>query len=290
MYCEPMQQYNFVKEKCLVNGTLHMNGHAEESWQIREVWADNLEEEFENIQKILEKHKYVAMDTEFPGIVVKPTNIKDDLDYNYQTVKLNVDMLKVIQLGITFADEFGNLPQGVSTWQFNFQFSLESDMYAENSIRFLKKSGIDFIRHRDNGINVQQFGEQIMNSGLVMNDDVKWISFHGTYDFGYLLKILTCQKLPDLESEFFCSLHLYFPALYDVKYLLQNASLRAGSLQKIADHLEVKRIGPSHQAGSDSLVTCNTFFRLMDNYFDNKIDDAKFAGVIFGLGNGFAYV
>eukprot|EP00916_Digyalum_oweni_P026269 GHVL01043183.1.p1 GENE.GHVL01043183.1~~GHVL01043183.1.p1 ORF type:complete len:115 (+),score=9.43 GHVL01043183.1:31-375(+) len=107
-------------------GNLSMHGcsRLEDSWRIREVWANNLETEFEKIQTTLENHKYVAMDTEFPGIVVKPTNIKSGGDYNYQTVKLNVDMLKVIQLGITFADEFGNLPEGICTWQFNFQFDL----------------------------------------------------------------------------------------------------------------------------------------------------------------------
>lgn len=47
----------------------------------------------------------------------------------------------------------------------------------------------------------------------------------------------------------------------------------------------MQRIGPQHQAGSDSLVTCQTFFRLMDIYFDNLIDDSVFSGVIYDLGN-----
>ena len=33
-------------------------------------------------------------------------------------------MLKIIQLGLTFMDEKGETPAGVSTWQFNFKFNL----------------------------------------------------------------------------------------------------------------------------------------------------------------------
>jgi CCR4-NOT transcription complex subunit 7/8 len=48
-------------------------------------------------------------------------------DYHYQTLRCNVDILKMIQLGITLFDEEGNTPPGeFSTWQFNFKFSLES--------------------------------------------------------------------------------------------------------------------------------------------------------------------
>ena len=64
-------------------------------------------------------------DTEFPGIVARPIgDFKTGSDYHYQTMRCNVDMLRIIQLGISLSDEEGNTPE-VSTWQFNFSFNLK---------------------------------------------------------------------------------------------------------------------------------------------------------------------
>jgi CCR4-NOT transcription complex subunit 7/8 len=51
-------------------------------------------------------------------------------------------------------------------------------MYAPESIELLKKSGIDFKRHEEEGIDVDYFGELLVTSGLVLFDNVKWVSFH----------------------------------------------------------------------------------------------------------------
>jgi CCR4-NOT transcription complex subunit 7/8 len=80
------------------------------------------------------------MDTEFPGVVARPVgNFKSSREYHYRALKLNVDMLKLIQLGLTFTDAQGNLPvcNGEHTvWQFNFRgFRLAEDVYAQVSGR-----------------------------------------------------------------------------------------------------------------------------------------------------------
>ena len=93
--------------------------------EIRDVWASNLEEEMENIREILERYPYVAMDTEFPGIVARPVSESYSPDFHYKSLKVNVDLLKIIQLGLSFADAEGNLAHGCPCWQFNFKFDLK---------------------------------------------------------------------------------------------------------------------------------------------------------------------
>jgi CCR4-NOT transcription complex subunit 7/8 len=53
------------------------------------------------------------------------------------------------------------------------EFRLGEDMYAQDSIELLKQSGIDFAQNEARGIDVQRFGELLMSSGIVLNDEVR---------------------------------------------------------------------------------------------------------------------
>lgn len=52
------------------------------------------------------------------------------------------------------------------------------DMFAQDSIDLLTKSGIQFKMHEDDGIDVNDFAEMLMTSGIVLSDKVRWLSFH----------------------------------------------------------------------------------------------------------------
>ena len=236
----------------------------------------------------MQHHDYIAMDTEFPGVVARPIGeFKSSSDYQYQLLRCNVDLLKIIQLGVTFMDDRGNLPDGITTWQFNFKFNLTEDMYAEDSVDLLQNSGIQFEKHEQEGIDPMHFAEMMLVSGLVLMDNVKWLSFHSGYDFGYLINLLTSQNLPKSEGEFFELLKTYFPNVYDVKYLMKSCKNLKGGLQEVANELEVRRVGPQHQAGSDALLTGQTFFRMKEMFFEDDIDDSKYCGHLFGLGTSY---
>ncbi|XP_068456626.1 CCR4-NOT transcription complex subunit 8 isoform X1 [Clinocottus analis] len=294
---------------------------------ICEVWASNVEDEMRKIRQIIQSYNFIAMDTEFPGVVVRPIGeFRSTVDYQYQLLRCNVDLLKIIQLGLTFMNEDGDYPLGTTTWQFNFKFNLtyadrllalsnaigpglwlssmmmtlpkpfsvfffclaphREDMYSQDSIDLLQNSGLQFKKHEEEGIETLYFAELLMTSGLVLCENVKWLSFHSGYDFGYLVKLLTDVRLPEEEHDFFQILNLFFPAIYDVKYLMKSCKNLKGGLQEVADQLELKRIGRQHQAGSDSLLTGMAFFRMKELFFEDNIDDAKYCGRLYGLGSG----
>jgi CCR4-NOT transcription complex subunit 7/8 len=259
--------------------------------EIRNVWAENVEEEMRYIRELIEEYPYVAMDTEFPGVIAKPVTETYTTDYHYKSLKVNVDLLKIIQLGLSFADENGNLCKDCPCWQFNFAFDLDGDMFAQDSIDLLTNSGISFQDHAMHGIDPQLFGELLMVSGLVLDDRVKWVTYHAGYDFAYLLKILTTQELPADEKGFFELLRIYFPTVYDVKYMtsLCDGHQFMGGLQRLADDLGCQRMGAEHQAGSDSLLTMSSYFALIKAKFSKgdggQVDDTRFANELFGYGN-----
>ncbi|KAJ4709615.1 Ribonuclease CAF1 [Melia azedarach] len=225
-----------------------------ELFHIREVWSDNLEAEFHLIRDIVDDYPYIAMDTEFPGVVLRVIgNFKSNSEYAYHNMK------------------------------FNFrEFNLDEDVYAQDSIKLLSQSGIDFKMNKEKGVDVKRFSELLMPSGIVLNSNVHWVTFHSLYDFGYLVKLLTCKDLPDTQADFFELIKMYFPVLYDIKYLMKFCNGLHGGLNKLAELLEVPRIGACHQGGSDSLVTCCTFMKVREKFFEGSLE--KYAGVLFGLG------
>ena len=210
------------------------------------------------------------------GVVVKPVgDFKTAGAYQYTTIRTNVDMLKMIQLGLTFCNAQGELPKHngeLCVWQFNFrEFDLDTDLYAPESIKLLIDSGINFRANVERGVDQVcsapllayrrcrapfpsqarmchnasacvgvahtrlrcaagaqvhtccavvgahpgkraraqvRFAELLLTSGVVLNADVSWITFHAGYDFGCAaLRLCTapaawrtsCPMLPNVR-------------------------------------------------------------------------------------------
>ena len=257
---------------------------------IKEVYADNLEEEMKNIKAALPpkgNNNTIGMDTEFPGIVYDIKNITND--FYYKSMEKNVNSLKLIQLGITIMNRNGEYSKNIPyhTWQFNFKFDIEKDKYSEESLNLLINSGINFDKLKKNGIEHEVFAQSLMSSGLVLNPKIKWVSFHGSYDFAYLLKLVTKEKLPSNEIGFINSLKLFFPNHYDLRMLLKDDEYYShGGLNRLISTLGIERKGIKHQAGSDSIATIEAFFKLIENEIINQEKLKKWKNVLYGIGIG----
>ena len=242
---------------------------------IIDVWASNLEEEMIKISKLIEKYRFVGMDTEFAGFIAK-TQQNSHEDVKYRAEQQNVNLLKLIQIGITLGDENGNLPSPVCTWQFNFKFDLSTDLQSIESINLLKQSGINFDKFQRDGIDIYDFAPLFYASGLVMNDKIYWITFQCGYDLAYLVKLVSCQPIPKRDTDHIMMLKTYFPHYYDVRYMMQQIGEQVGSLTDLARELEVVRCGPVHQAGSDSYATLNSFYAAIKKHFGGIIINEKY--------------
>ena len=116
-------------------------------------------------------------------------------------IKGNCDNLRLIQVGISLSNEKGEMPPGSTlAWQFNLEFDEKNETSWNQSMELLKESGLDFARHKSEGIPHTLFADYLSTSGLVLNPDNHWITFQGGVDFGYILKYLASSKLPNTES------------------------------------------------------------------------------------------
>ena len=281
---ENTQKKNSAPKSLSINySNSNNNNYNNEQQGIIEVYEDNFIQEIRNIGELLDEYNYIGMDTEFPGTPYYVNTYSKD--FYFRTLKMNVDLLKIIQLGITLTNEKGEFPKNYPyhTWQFNFHFDKNTDKILPASLHLLEQCGIDFDKLKSKGIKQQFFAEYFMVSGLVLNPDITWISFHGCYDFGYLLKLLLNSKLPDSEKEFMELLNTYFINYYDVRTLVKGKDNLQGSLNRLATILEITREGRSHQAGSDSVVTSDVYFKLIKDGLieENKIKKNK--NILFGV-------
>ncbi|KAL9672603.1 hypothetical protein QQ045_028855 [Rhodiola kirilowii] len=76
-----------------------------------------------------------------------------------------------------------------------------------------------------------------MSSGVVLNEDVHWVTFHSPYDFGYLVKLLTCKNLPETQTRFFDLIKVFCPVVYDIKHMMRFCDGLYGGLDKLAMRL-----------------------------------------------------
>lgn len=73
-------------------------------------------------------------------------------------------------------------------------------MYSQDSIDLLQNSGLQFKKHEEEGIDTLYFAELLMTSGLVLCENVKWLSFHRSVHGGVFIPFLRLWHLQHFIS------------------------------------------------------------------------------------------
>lgn len=234
---------------------------------VRDVWTHNLKEELKEISLVISQgFTHVAVDTEFPGLVHRPKQLDKTIASQYTMIKSNVDRLKPIQIGLSFTDSEGKRPKSCSTWQFNLQFDTTADESHPESLQLLMDANIAFDRLLTDGIKIKDLSDGFILTGLIVNSDITWVSFHGCFDFAYLIKAVSGEKLPTTVHGFNELRKHLFPKIYDVKMFVQNSQKFVKySLARLAEAFGVTTEGSFHQAGTDAYVTAELYFKVKHN-------------------------
>ncbi|XP_038877840.1 putative CCR4-associated factor 1 homolog 8, partial [Benincasa hispida] len=166
---------------------------------IRQVWASNFDSEISKFDECLRLHSILSIDTEFPGFIRKSPrgSIEEAI---YDDFRFNVNQTKLIQLGITACDDSGHIG---GTWEFNFSdFDSEADAQGTSSVSFLEQNGIDFKKLKKDGMPIRLFAANFLP--IIRKHNVfRWVTFHGLYDIGYLIKAMgLITVLPESMEEF----------------------------------------------------------------------------------------
>ena len=108
---------------------------------------------------------------------------------------MNVDSTHLIQLWLSFCEVTKNGDE--FSWQFTFkEFKKENHSHNTTSVTFPKEPGDDlFVKNKLNGIESYKFVNKSMESSLLSNPKIKWVTFHGNSDFSYLIKILSIRRV-----------------------------------------------------------------------------------------------
>lgn len=249
-----------------------------------DVWTQDFHEGMQLVRRLARSSRFVAIDTEFPGVVAKVFgDYANSFEQAYHNIKVNIDMLRPIQIGFSFFGERGESVDVVSTVQFNLKWNVENETHAADSIQLLESCGIDFEKLKRNGVELIEFAAAFLESGLALNDNITWIGFHSAYDFAYMMKICTdWPKLPANFLDFQKHLVMYFPRIVDLKAMVSERKFPKGGLQELADALHVPRIGLQHQAGSDAMLTGETFFRFLEEHSGGELEP-RIVNLVYGL-------
>ena len=136
----------------------------------------------------------------------------------------------------------------------------------------------------------------MIDSGLLLESSVTWITYHAAYDFGFLINILMNDSMPNNREDFEWWVHKFIPNFYDLNLICkvmqdykqqqQQQQQRQYSLASLAEELGIPRYSVFMTTGGESLLTALGFFQLNKSSMSKMPNGTIFASyrnLIYGI-------
>lgn len=227
------------------------------------VYSYNFEEHMYSLKENLVHYTCISLDTEFPGFIYDQSNSSGTA---YERTKLNVDIMQLIQVGISLSTPSGDRCSTV--YQFNLKWNIDIANYSAPSVQMLASAGLDFAGCAQQGIAHSDFSQALQWLGILHNPFYTFVAFDGKYDFAYLVSLFSSDQygkkpLPDTVEEFMKYVTYYFPCILDLKVIAASLFRFNGGLRALDNALGNASLRLYHQGGYDALVTTNCFHAML---------------------------
>ncbi|KAL6876321.1 hypothetical protein ACP4OV_012893 [Aristida adscensionis] len=247
---------------------------------VRTVWAYNLDAEMAVLRRVAWRARYAAVNVQYPGVVHGAgAHGQQPQDHTalsaagrYAAVKVNVDALKPLQVGLAVGTDDG----GVVAWEFNLRgFDAATDPHSAPSVEYLAGRGMDLDTHRLHGVPAPRLASELHRCGLLRRPDLSWISYAGAYHVAYLMKILTGgAPLPGDVAGFLGVVRwlLGDGDVYDVACMAGECPSLPVGLERVASVLGLAPppVGP-RLAGAAAVLALRAFLALKFGVFGGDV-------------------
>ncbi|XP_077246183.1 putative CCR4-associated factor 1 homolog 6 [Tasmannia lanceolata] len=201
---------------------------------------------------------------------------KTNLEEEYENTKKVRAHCPYIAVDTEFPGFLRNTPRCASESQrySDLKYNVDSMKIIQ-----LEKNGIDLEKC---SIDSEIFSRLLQKILGMRGLRVRLVTFHGFYDLGYLIKLLTKRDSPNSLPEFLRILGTV-SGVYDIKHIAKFCpGLMGGEigLTRLSKILKVERIGDSHQAGSDSLLTSALYTKMKQEFL---FQESVFVGALYGI-------
>ena len=131
----------------------------------------------------------------------------------------------------------------------------------------------------------QTFNHEINQNRKLLKQLLHWLSYQSGHNYAFMLQLLRANMIPYEENDFFKLVNIYFPNLYDIRYIAANKFKNPLAAQL---YFEKTTLESPEKNTADRMcqLISSSFFHLKAILLKfESYDPITFNGFIYGIGS-----